>query len=198
MTSLNNRVRIVSAETLSDDWYLLKKYTFDFQRHDGSWQRMSREAYDHGDGAAVLLYNRAKQTIILTRQFRLPPYVHSGDGVLIEVAAGLLEGEDPARRVCKEAEEETGYRISHVKKVFEAWMSPGCVTEKLHLFIAEYQDEDKHSAGGGLEEEGEDLEVLEIPFMQAFQAMQRGEIQDAKTIMLLQYAALNQLMPLSL
>jgi len=197
VTSLNDRVRIVSAEILSDDWYLLKKYTFDFQRHDGTWQRLSREAYDHGDGAAVLLYNRQKQTIILTRQFRLPVFINSGDGVLTEVAAGLLDGEDPARRVCKEAEEETGYRISHVKKVFEAWMSPGCVTEKLHLFVAEYQDEDKQSSGGGLEEEGEDLEVLEIPFGQAFQAMQRGEIQDAKTIMLLQYAALNQLMPLS-
>lgn len=194
MQSHNDRVRIVSVQTLSDDWYLLKKYTFDFQRHDGSWQRMSREAYDHGDGAALLLYNRQKKTVILTRQFRLPAFVNGGDGMLIEVAAGLLEGEHPEQRISKEAEEETGFRVSHVQKVFEAWMSPGSVTEKLHLFIAEYQPEDRIAPGGGLEEEGEDLEVLEMTFSDALLAMNSGQINDAKTIMLLQYAALNQLM----
>lgn len=194
MKSPNDRVRIVDVRTLSDDWYLLEKYIFDFQRHDGSWQRLNREAYDHGDGAAVLLFNREKGTVILTRQFRLPAYINGGEGMLIEVAAGLLEAKDPESRVRQEAEEETGYRISHVRKVFEAWMSPGSVTEKLHLFIAEYHPEDRVSRGGGLTEEGEDLEVLEMPFTEAIQAMDNGTINDGKTIMLLQYAALNQLM----
>ncbi|MBS0909421.1 NUDIX domain-containing protein [Tatumella sp. JGM118] len=194
MKSPNDRIRIVDVRTLSDDWYLLEKYTFDFQCHDGSWQRLNREAYDHGDGAAVLLFNREKRTVILTRQFRLPAFVNGGEGMLIEVAAGLLEAEDPETRVRQEAEEETGYRISHVRKVFEAWMSPGSVTEKLHLFVAEYHPEDRVSRGGGLSEEGEDLEVLEMPFTEAMQAMNNGTINDGKTIMLLQYAALNQLM----
>lgn len=193
MQSANNRVRIVNTQTLSDDWYLLKKYTFDFQRRDGSWQRLNREAYDHGDGAALLLYNRERQSVVLTRQFRLPAFVNGSDGMLIEVAAGLLEGEQPEERIRKEAEEETGYRIDKVEKVFEAWMSPGSVTEKLHLFVAEYQPADQVSPGGGLQEEGEDLEVLEMSFSEALQAMKAGTINDAKTIMLLQYAALNQL-----
>ncbi len=194
MQSAKNRVRIVNTQTLSDDWSLLKKYTFDFQRHDGSWQQLQREAYDHGDGAALLLYNRERQSVILTRQFRLPAYVNGSDGMLIEVAAGLLEGENPEERIRKEAEEETGYRIDNVEKVFEAWMSPGSVTEKLHLFVAEYQPDDKISTGGGLPEEGEDLEVLEMTFAEAMQAMKTGTINDAKTIMLLQYAALNHLL----
>ncbi|GAA0483836.1 NUDIX domain-containing protein [Tatumella punctata] len=184
----------MDAQTLSDDWYLLKKYTFDFQRHDGSWQRLHREAYDHGDGAALLLYNRQRKSVILTRQFRLPAFINGSDGMLIEVAAGLLEGEHPEERVRKEAEEETGYRINNIEKVFEAWMSPGSVTEKLHLFIAEYHPGDQVSDGGGLPEEGEDLEVLEMSFSDALAAMQCGSINDAKTIMLLQYAALNKLM----
>jgi len=186
-------VRITAEETLSENWYLLKKYSFDLRRRDGSWQAQTREVYDRGNGATILLYNRAQRTVVLTRQFRLPVFVNGHDGLLIEVAAGLLEGAAPEQRIRDEAEEETGYRVHEVKKVFEAYMSPGSVTEKLHFFIAEYDAKSKVSEGGGLEEETEELEVLEWRFDEALAAFQRGEICDAKTIMLLQYAAMNNL-----
>ena len=185
---------IIQEQILSDDWYSLKKYTVDYQRADGSHQTYHREVYDKGDGVTVLLYNRKQQSIILTRQFRLPLKVRGESGLLIETAAGLLEGEDPITRIHAEIEEETGYRIQHVTKIFDAWMSPGAVTEKLHFFTAEYSSDDRIHSGGGLYEEGEDIEVLELSFQQAITMMNSGEINDAKTIMLLQYALINQLL----
>lgn len=188
------RVTLIRETILSDDWYSLKKYTVDYRRRDGSRQQFSREVYNKGDGVTLLLYNPTKQTLILTRQFRLPLFIQGDRGFLVETPAGLLEGEDPLTRICLEAEEETGYRIHQATKIFDLWMSPGAVTEKLHFFIAEYTAESKVSKGGGLLEEGEDIEVLEIPFQQAIEAMKRGEIKDAKTLILLQYAVLNQLL----
>lgn len=184
-------VRIVESKTLSDDWYVLKKYTFDFRRRDGEWQRQSREVYDRGNGATLLLYNREKQSVILTRQFRFPLYVNHHSGFLLEAPAGLLDNLDPEERIRAEAEEETGYQVGQVQKVFEAFMSPGSVTEKLYFFIAEYQPDDRFSDGGGVKEEGEDIEVLEVHFQTAMQAIRDGDIVDAKTIMLLHYLALS-------
>lgn len=193
MSNTAERVNIIESQVLSHDWYLLKKITFDYLRNNGDWQRQTREVYDRGNGAAILLFNREKKTVVLTRQFRLPVFVNGHDGLLIEVAAGLLEGAAPEERIRAEAEEETGYRVHHVQKVFESYMSPGSVTEKLHFFIAEYDASSKVSDGGGLEEETEELEVLEWPFDHALEAFYRGEICDAKTIMLLQYAAMKNI-----
>ena len=193
MSNTAERVNILESQVLSHDWYLLKKITFDYLRNNGEWQRQTREVYDRGNGAAILLFNREKKTVVLTRQFRLPVFVNGHDGLLIEVAAGLLEGAAPEERIRGEAEEETGYRVHHVHKVFEAYMSPGSVTEKLHFFIAEYDAASKVSEGGGLEEETEELEVLEWTFDDALEAFYRGEICDAKTIMLLQYAAMKNI-----
>ena len=187
-------VRLIESQTLSDDWYLLKKYTFDFLRRDGSWQRQTREAYDRGNGATVLLYNREKRSVILVRQFRLPAYLNDHDGFLLEAAAGLLDNLDPETRIRAEAEEETGYRLASVHKVFEAFMSPGSVTEKLHFFIAEYHAGQFTGMGGGIKEEGEDVETVELGFDEALSAIKAGEIVDAKTIMLLQYLALEGIM----
>ncbi|MBN3861958.1 NUDIX domain-containing protein [Pseudomonas frederiksbergensis] len=193
MSNTAERVNIIESQVLSHNWYLLKKITFDYLRNNGDWQRQSREVYDRGNGAAILLFNREKKTVVLTRQFRLPVFVNGHDGLLIEVAAGLLEGAAPEERIRAEAEEETGYRVHHVQKVFESYMSPGSVTEKLHFFIAEYDASSKVSEGGGLEEETEELEVLEWKFDDALAAFYRGEICDAKTIMLLQYAAMKNI-----
>lgn len=191
MTSEQDTVRIIDTITLSDNWYILKKYVVDYLRRDGTCQRLEREVYDRGNGAVILLYNRQKNSVILIRQFRLPVYVNGHDGFLIEAAAGLLEEQDPVSRIKTEAEEETGFRITDVEKVFEAFMSPGSVTEKLYFFIAEYQDNNRQSDGGGLPEEGEDVEVLEMPFPEALTAIRNGEIIDGKTIMLLQHLALS-------
>lgn len=190
MQSKHAEVRIIDTQTLSDDWYTLKKYTFALQRQNGEWQQQNREVYDRGNGATILLYNRQQRTVILTRQFRFPVYVNGHDGLLIEAAAGLLDNMDPENRIKAEAEEETGFRISHVEKVFEAYMSPGSVTEKLYFYIAEYQAEDRASAGGGIEAEGEDIEVLEMTLDEALAAVESGLIVDAKTIMLLYHVAL--------
>lgn len=192
MIATKDRVRIVETRVLSDDWYLLKKTTFDFLRRDGVWQRQSRETYDRGDGAVILLFNRRAQTVVLTRQFRFPVFVNGHDGMLIEAAAGLLDNASPEARIRAEAEEETGYFVQNVEKVFEAYMSPGSVTEKLHFFVGEYQASDRLNEGGGVVAEGEDLEVLELPLAQALQAVRQGTIVDAKTIMLLQFVALNR------
>jgi nudix-type nucleoside diphosphatase (YffH/AdpP family) len=183
-------VRIVDEKILSDDWYSLKKYTFDIQRRNGDWQQQTREVYDRGNGATVLLYNRERETVILTRQFRFPVFMNGHEGYLIEAAAGLLDNMDPERRIKAEAEEETGFKISTVQKVFEAYMSPGSVTEKLYFYIAEYDAGDKTSAGGGIEAEGEDIEVLEMPLEDALAAVENGLIVDGKTIMLLYHVAL--------
>ncbi|URQ60066.1 NUDIX domain-containing protein [Pantoea alhagi] len=194
MPAKHAEVRILDSKILSDDWYLLKKYTFELQRRDGEWQRQSREVYDRGNGAVILLYNRSRQTVILTRQFRFPVYVNDHPGLLLEAPAGLLDNLDPEKRIKAEAEEETGYKVEQVQKVFEAFMSPGSVTEKLYFFIAEYNAGQLSGAGGGIKEEGEDIEVIEMNFQQAMKAIDNGEIADAKTIMLLQYLALKGIM----
>ena len=183
-------IRITAEETLSDNWYLLKKYSFDLRRRDGSWQAQTREVYDRGNGATILLYNLAQRTVLLIRQFRMPTFVNGHIGFLIESAAGLLDNASPEERIRLEAEEETGYRVGAVEKIFEAFMSPGSVTERLHFFIGEYQPGDRISDGGGLAEEGEDIEVLELGFEEAIAMIQSGDIVDGKTIMLLQYLQL--------
>ncbi|WP_158885568.1 NUDIX domain-containing protein [Rhodanobacter sp. L36] len=191
MNEIADRVRVIESLVLSDDWYLLKKTVFDFRRADGRWQRQQRETYDRGNGATVLLYQRATRRIVLTRQFRFPAYVNGHHGMLIEAPAGLLDEATPEQRIRAEIEEETGYRIGNVHKIFEAFMSPGSVTEKLFFFIAEYDAASKVGNGGGLEDEGEDIEVIELSFDEAMAMFHRGDIVDAKTIMLLQYAALH-------
>jgi len=184
----NKKVKIINTEVLSDNWYVLRKVTFDYQLHDGSWQRQSREAYDRGNGAVILLYNRTQKTVILTRQFRMPTYVNGNpDGMMIEACAGLLDKDNPEECIRRETEEETGYKINDVKKLFELYMSPGSVTEILHFFIAEYSKDMKVNEGGGAEDEHENIEVLELPFNEALRMMERGEIKDAKTVILLQY-----------
>lgn len=193
MQKANDHVRYLETQLLSDNWYTLKKYTFELRRQDGKWQQQSREAYDRGHGATILLYNRDKKTVVLTRQFRLPVYLHDQNGYLIEAAAGLLDNASPEQRIIAEAQEETGFQIAEPEKIFEAFMSPGSVTEKLYFFIAEYREQDRSGQGGGIEAEGEDIEVLEWSLEKALAAVRCGEIQDGKTIMLLQYLALNVL-----
>ena len=189
--SVADRVRIQNVELLSDSWYVLKKTTFSFQRTDGTWQSQSRETYDRGNGAVILLYDPDRRTVILVRQFRFPAFVNGNDDLLIEAAAGLLDDASPDERIRAEVEEETGYRIHDVHKIFEAYMSPGAVTEKLHFFIGRYSPADRASDGGGDASEGEDIEVLELGFEETLSMIASGEIRDAKTIMLLQYAALH-------
>ena len=187
-------INILQEEILSNNWYTLKKVTYEVIKNDGSRLTQSREAYDRGNGATILLYNKANKTVILTRQFRLPTFINGNEsGMLIEACAGLLDKDNPEDCIRREAEEETGYKVSHVEKVFEAYMSPGSVTEILYFFVAEYSKDMKVSEGGGIEAEQENIEVLEMPFTAAWQLMQQGEIKDAKTIMLLQYAQLNNL-----
>lgn len=188
--SLADRIRIQDVRTLSDDWYVLKKTTFDYQRRDGVWQRQSRETYDRGDGATILLYSHARRRVVLVRQFRFPAYVNGWDDLLTETPAGLLDKAAPADAIRREVEEETGYRLRNVRQVFQAFMSPGSVTERLHFFIAEYEPQDLVSPGGGDEDEGEDIEVIELSIEDALRRIDTGEICDGKTIMLIQYAAL--------
>lgn len=191
---MNDRVRVISTQVLSNDWYVLKKNVFDYQRRDGSWQRQSRETYDRGNGATILLYNRERKTVILTRQFRFPAFVNgTPDGMLIEACAGLLDQDDAATCIRRETEEETGYRITEVRKVLEAYMSPGSVTERLYFFVGEYQPKDKVSAGGGEATEGEDIETLEITLDRAMEMVETGQICDGKTILLLMHAKLHRL-----
>jgi len=184
------RVRVLKTEVLSDDWYVLRKVTFDFQRRDGVWQRQSRETYDRGNGATILLRERNTGNVLLTRQFRMPAFVNGHDGMLIESPGGLLDDATPEERIRAEVEEETGYRVHHVEKIFEAFMSPGSVTEKLYFYIGDYDSAIRVSEGGGVEAEGEEIETIEVPLQTAMQMIERGEIMDGKTIMLLQYAAL--------
>jgi nudix-type nucleoside diphosphatase (YffH/AdpP family) len=188
---ISDRVRIEDITVLSDNWYVLRKVTLSWRRGDGTWQRQEREAYDRGNGAVILLYDLAKRTVVLTRQFRAPAFLNGYRKMLIEAAAGLLDDAAPEDRIRAEAEEETGYRLGAVRKVFELFMSPGSVTEKLHFFVAPYDAASKIGAGGGNEDEGEDIEVLELPFAEAMAMAGDGRICDAKTIVLLQWAALN-------
>ena len=190
----NKKVKNIKREILSDNWYTLNKYTFEYQKPDGTWETQQREAYDRGNGAAILLYNTKKGSVVLTKQFRMPTYVNGNDdGMMIEVCAGLLDGDNPADCVRKETEEETGYKISNVKKVMQTYMSPVSVTEILYLFVGEYDESMKVSEGGGAEDESENIEVLELNFDKAMDMITTGEINDSKTIMLLQYAKLNAL-----
>lgn len=182
--------RGVSETLLSDNWGILTKYEFDFRRRGGDWQRQEREVYDRGSGASCLLHNPATGTVLLTRQFRLPVFASDHDGYLIETPAGLLEGAEPAERMRAELEEETGYSVSKLTRVFDAIMSPGSVSEYLICFTGTYSDKEKVAEGGGKIEEGEDIEVLHIPMDDALKMISSGEIQDAKTIMLLQHLAL--------
>lgn len=194
MVTENKRVRIKEIKVLSNDWYELNKITFDYLRNDGIWQTQSRESYERGSGATVFMYNKSTQNIILIRQFRMPTLMNGNEtGLLIETCAGLLDEDDPETCIKKEIEEETGYKLDKVTKIFEAFMTPGAVTEKLYYFIAEYTDDMKVNAGGGLDEEQEDIEVLEMPFSEAVKLLNNGEIKDAKTILLLQYAIIHKL-----
>ena len=189
--SISDRVRVKEVRTLSDEYYTLKSVTFEYRRANGEWQTQSREIFDRGNAATLLPYNLATRTVVLVRQFRYPPYVNGHDDLMIEAAAGMLDDASPETRIRAEAEEETGYRLGEVRKIFEAFMSPGAVTEKLHFFVAEYEASMRVGAGGGIADEGEDIEVLELPIHSALAMIADGRIADAKTIMLLQYAALH-------
>lgn len=189
------RIKNINTEVLSNNWYTLRKITFDYLKQNGSWQTQSREAYDRGNGATILLYHTTRKTVILTRQFRVPTFINGNKtGMLIEACAGLLDKDNPEDCIKRETEEETGYRIQNVKKVFEAYMSPGSVTEKLYFFIAEYDNSMKISDGGGIAEEQEEVEVLEYPFETALSMISTGEIEDAKTILLLQHIRLSNIL----
>jgi len=190
----SSNIRNVVKTLLSDNWYTLNKYSFDYRKPNGQWESQEREAYDRGNGSTILLYNKEKGSVILTRQFRLPSYVNGNpDGMLIEACAGLLDQDNAEDCIRKEAEEETGFRISNVQKIYEAYMSPGSVTEILHFFIAEYNESMRVSSGGGLDHEQENIEVLELGISDALRMIDTGEIKDGKTIMLLQYSQLNDL-----
>ncbi len=192
---MDAKVKILDTTILSDNWYVLKKVVYEYQQKDGSFSTYTREAYDRGNGAVILLYNTSKKTVILTRQFRLPTYINGNEtGMMIEACAGLLDRDNPEDCVRKETEEETGYRLTEVKKVFEAYMSPGSVTEILYFFIGAYEDKMKVNEGGGLQEEQENIEVLEYPYEEALKMVEEGGIKDAKTIMLLQYLRLHAIM----
>ena len=186
-----DRVRVQEVQVLSDDWYVLKKTTFSYRRRDGTWQTQSRETYDRGNGATILLYDLARRTVILTRQFRYPVFVNGYDDLLIETPAGLLDNVSPEERIRAETEEETGFRVCDVRRVFDAYMSPGSVTEKLFFFVGTYQLTDRVSEGGGHAAEGEDIDMLELGIAEALAMIESGGIRDGKTIMLLQYAALH-------
>jgi nudix-type nucleoside diphosphatase (YffH/AdpP family) len=189
--TVSDRIRVKDVRVLSDNHYLLKTTTFDYRRGNGEWQTQHRETYDRGNGATLLPYNLAQRTVVLVRQFRYPAFVSGYDDLLIEAAAGLLDNETPELRIRAEVEEEAGYRLGEVIKIFEAFMSPGAVTEKLHFFVAEYEPTMRVGSGGGLASEGEEIEVLELPIDQALAMIADGRIADAKTILLLQYAALS-------
>ncbi|MDQ1856160.1 GDP-mannose pyrophosphatase NudK [Chryseobacterium sp. WLY505] len=191
----NPNITLLNTEILSDNWYTLNKVTYSVLKKDGTTETQSREAYDRGNGAVILLYNTDSKTVILTRQFRLPTYINGNStGMLIEACAGLLDNDNPEDCIKRETEEETGYKISKVEKVFEAYMSPGSVTEILYFFIAAYSNEMKINDGGGLEEEGENIDVLELSFEESLKMIDTGEIKDAKTIMLLQHLRIKGIM----
>jgi len=190
-----SQVKIIKSDILSDNWYTLRKLTYEYVKKDGSVQVQTREAYDRGNGAVILLFNREKQTVILTRQFRLPTFINGNPtGMLIEACAGLLDKDNPEDCIRRETEEETGYKIKDVQKILEAYMSPGSVTEILYFFIAEYSPLMKTGAGGGVAKEEENIEVLELDFKAALTMVETNEIKDAKTIMLIQYITLHNIL----
>ena len=190
----NPKIEILKTELLSDNWYLLNKVTFNYHKEDETVQTQIREVYNRGNGAGILLYNKLQKTVILIRQFRLPSYLNGNKtGMMIEVSAGLLDKDNPEQCIIREVEEETGYRVTTVRKVFETYVSPGAVTEILHLFVGEYDPSMKVSEGGGIASEQENIEVFEVPFEEVISMVERGEIRDSKTIMLIQYAQINNL-----
>ncbi|TCZ74592.1 NUDIX domain-containing protein [Flaviaesturariibacter aridisoli] len=192
---MKERIRNISTEVLSKGWSTLSTISFDYRRRDGSWERQQREAYDHGNGAAILLYHPGKGTVLLTRQFRMVTYLYGNpEGMLWEVPAGLLDEEHPDEGIRRETEEETGYRPGAIRPLFSAYMSPGSLTELVHFYAAEYDDTMKTAEGGGVAHEQEEIEVVELPFAKALKMINSGEIRDGKTIMLLQWAALNGVM----
>ena len=190
--ALDDRIRIRSVEVLSDDWAVLKKTTFDYRRRDGAWETQVRQTYERGDGAVILPYNRERGTVLLVKQFRFPAYVTGHKEPLIEACAGLLDADDPETCIRREAEEELGYRMRDVRRLYACYMSPGSVTERLWLFAAEYSPADRISDGGGHADEGEDIEVLEMTLDEVLAAIAEGRISDAKTIILAQHLALGR------
>ena len=191
---MSNRLKNIKTEVLSKAYYILNRISFDYKKNDGTWVNQVRECYDRGDGAGILLYNKAKKTVILTRQFRMPSFMNDNkSGLLIEICAGLLDKDNPEACIIRETEEEVGYRLKSVKKVYEAYSSPGVMTEKMYFFIGEYTDDMKVNAGGGLASEQEDIEILEILFKDAIEMLNNGDIHDTRTIVLLQYAQINKL-----
>lgn len=192
-TAMEDRIRVRSVEVLSDEWAVLKKTTFDYRRNDGVWETQIRQTYDRGDGAVILPYDRARGTVLLVRQFRYPAYVTGHTEPLIEACAGLLDADDPETCIRRETEEELGYRLSEVRRLYAPYMSPGSVTERLWFFVAEYGPADRISDGGGHADEGEDIDVLEMALDEALSLVANGGIIDAKTIMLLQHLALERL-----
>lgn len=189
-----DNIKILKTEVLSDNWYVLRKITYEYLKKDGTVQTQSREAYDRGNGATILLYNKLQQTVILTRQFRLPTFLNGNEnGMLIEACAGLLDKDNAEDCIKRETEEETGYKVTDVRKIFEAYMSPGSVTEIVHFFVAEYSKTMKVNEGGGVAHEEENIEVLEMNITEAIKMIETGEIKDGKTIMLLQYVQLHNL-----
>lgn len=189
--TVKQRIRIRQTKTIHDEWASLKIISFDYLRRDGAWQSLQRENYNCGHGATILLYNVDRRTIILTRQFRMAAFTDGYEDLMVETPAGLLDDATPEERIRAETQEETGYRVGPITKVFEAYMSPGALTQKIYCFIGEYTPQDRIAKGGGLREEGEDIEVLEMDFDAAYAMMADGRIQDGKTIMLLQHAALH-------
>jgi nudix-type nucleoside diphosphatase (YffH/AdpP family) len=189
--SVEDRVRIRQTKLLSDNHYVLRRVTYDWRRADGAWQSQTRESYDRGNGAALLAYDPVRGTVILVRQFRYPAFANGYEDLLIEAPAGLLDDAEPEARIRAEVEEEAGYRLGEITRVFHAFMSPGAVTERISLFVAPYDPSMKVGDGGGHPEESEDIEVLELGFDEAMAMVADGRICDAKTIMLLQWAALN-------
>ena len=191
MGTIADRVKVHVVTILSDDWYTLRKTSFAYRRADGTWQDLSRETYDRGNGAVILLYDLHHRKVLLTRQFRYPAFVNGHDDMLIEAPAGLLDEASPEERIRAEVEEETGYRVREVERLWDVFMSPGSVTERLFFFLGRYDPSDRLGEGGGEADEGEDIEVLELPFDETMRMVADGRIRDAKTIMLLQHAALH-------
>ncbi|RPE32035.1 NUDIX domain-containing protein [Kitasatospora cineracea] len=188
----NPDVRVREVELTSQGWHVLRRTTFDYRGRDGRWTTQQRETYDRGNGAAVLPYDAARGTVLLTRQFRYPAYVNGHpDGMLVEAAAGLLDADDPVTAVRRESLEELGVELGPLTHVLDAYMSPGSVTERLHCYAAPYRPADRTGRGGGLAEDGEDIEVLELPFAEALAMTRDGRIADGKTVLLLQWAALD-------
>lgn len=189
---MDDRVKIRSVEVLSDDWAVLKKTTFDYRRNDGVWEKQIRQTYERGDGAAILPHDPVRDTVLLVKQFRYPAYATGHKEPLIEACAGLLDADDPETCIRREAEEELGYRLRDVRRLYTCYMSPGSVTERLWFFLAEYRPADRISDGGGHADEGEDIEVLEMTLDEAMALVGNGGIIDAKTIMLIQHLALER------